>query len=70
LVPSSIMRPIGGIMTAQERIVELAEILSLGLMRVRATQSTALSPQSADVGLDSYSTPRMCVPDDQSGDHA
>ena len=57
-------------MRAQERIAELAEILSLGLMRVRASQSTALSPQSADVGLDRWATARMCVPDDQSGDHA
>ena len=57
-------------MTAQERIAELAEILSLGLMRVRAAQSTEHSPQSADVGLDSWATPRMCVLDDQSGDHA
>ena len=57
-------------MTAQERIVELAEILSLGLMRAQAAQSTALSPQSEDVGVDRSPTPRMCVPDDQSGDHA
>ena len=57
-------------MTAQERIAEVTEILSLGLMRVRAVQSTALSPQSADVGLDSWATPRMCVMDDQAGDHA
>jgi hypothetical protein len=57
-------------MSAQERVAELAEILSLGLMRVRAAQSTALSPQSADLGLDRWATPRMCVPDDQSGDHA
>jgi len=57
-------------MTAQERIAELAEILSLGLMRLRAAQSTALSPQSADVGLDRSAKPRMCVPDDQAGDHA
>ena len=57
-------------MTAPERISELTEILSLGLMRVRAAQSTALSPQSADFGLDRSPTPRMCVPDDQSGDQA
>jgi len=57
-------------MTAQERIGEIAEILSLGLMRVRAAQSTELSPQSADVGLDRWATPRMCVPDDKPGDHA
>ena len=57
-------------MTAQERIAELAEILSVGLMRVRAAQSTELSPQSADVGVDRWATPRMCVPDDQSGDRA
>ena len=57
-------------MTAQERIGEIAEILSLGLMRVRAAQSTALSTQSADVGLDSRATPRMCVLDDHSGDQA
>jgi hypothetical protein len=57
-------------MTAPERIAEVTEILSLGLVRVRAAQSTALSPQSADVGLDRYLAPRMCVPDDQSGDHA
>ena len=55
-------------MTAQERIVELAEILLLGLVRERAAQSTALSLQSADVGLDRSLTPRMCVSDDQSGD--
>lgn len=57
-------------MTAQERLAELAETLSLGLMRPRAAQSTALSPQSADVGLDRFAAPRMCVPDDQSGDSA
>ena len=57
-------------MTAQERLAEVAEILSLGLMRLRAAQSTELSPQLADVGLDSRATPRMCVPDHQSGDRA
>ena len=57
-------------MSAQERIGEIAEILSSGLMRVRAAQSTALSPQSADVGLDRCATPRMYVPDDQSGDQS
>jgi hypothetical protein len=56
--------------TAQERIGEIAEVFSLGLMRVRAAQSTALSLQSADVGLDRWATLRMCVPDDQPGDHA
>jgi hypothetical protein len=57
-------------MTATERLSEVAEILSLGLMRLRAAQSTELSLQSADVGVDSSATPRMCVPDHQSGAHA
>ena len=57
-------------MTAQERIAEVVEILSVGLMRLRAEQSTELSPQSADSVLDSSATPRMCVPDHQSGAHA
>ena len=54
-------------MTAQERIAEVTEILSLGLVRLRAAQSTKLSPQSADVGLDRLPTPRMCVPQNQPG---
>ncbi len=57
-------------MTAPERIAEVAEILSIGLMRLRAAQSTKLSPQSADVELDSSAQPRMCVPDYTSGAHA
>ena len=57
-------------MTAQERIAEVAEILSFGLMRLRAGQSTKLSPQSAECLLDSSATPRMCVPDHQSGAQA
>jgi hypothetical protein len=57
-------------MTARERLAEVAEILSLGLMRRRAGQSTELSPRSADSVLDSSATPRMCVPDHQSGAHA
>jgi hypothetical protein len=57
-------------MTAQERIAEVAEILSLGLMRLRAAQSTELLPQSADSALDSCATPRLCVPDHPSGAHA
>jgi hypothetical protein len=54
-------------MTAQERLTELTEILSLGLVRLRAAQSTKLSRQSADPGLDSSPTPRMCVLQDQPG---
>jgi hypothetical protein len=50
-------------MTARERLAEVAEILSLGFMRLRAGQSTELSPRSADVGVDSCATPRMCVSD-------
>ena len=57
-------------MTVSERLADLAEILSLGLMRLQARQSTELSPQSADSVLDSSATPRMCVPDHQSGAYA
>jgi hypothetical protein len=57
-------------MAAQERIAELAEILLLGVMRLRAAQSTELSPRSADVGVDSSAALRMCVPDHPSGAHA
>jgi hypothetical protein len=57
-------------MTASERLAEVAETLSLGFMRLRAAQSTELSPQSADSLLDSCATPRMCVPDHPSGAHA
>jgi hypothetical protein len=57
-------------MTASERLAELAEIFSLGLIRLRAAQSTELSPQSADSVLDSSARPRMCVPDHPSGVHA
>jgi hypothetical protein len=57
-------------MTPPERLAEVAEILSLPLMRGRAAQSTELSPQSADSALDSSATPRMCVSDHRSGDHA
>jgi hypothetical protein len=54
-------------MTAQERIGEVTEMLSLGLMRLRAAQSTELSPRSADSLLDSSVSLRMCVLDHQSG---
>lgn len=57
-------------MTVPERIAEAAEILSVGLMRLRAAQSTKHSVQSADSLLDSCATPRMCVPDQPSGAHA
>jgi hypothetical protein len=57
-------------MTVHERIAEVAEILSLGLNRLRAAQSTELSPQSAECLLDSSATPRMCVPDHKSRAHA
>ena len=49
-------------LTADERISELTEILSLGLLRLRAGQSTELSPRSADSLLDSSPTPRMHMP--------
>jgi hypothetical protein len=57
-------------MAAQERLTEVAEILSLGLMRLHSAQSTELSPKSADAGVDRCGAARMCVPDDQSRDHA
>ena len=42
------------LMTAAERLDEIAEILAAGLMRVRARQS---SPQSADFGESSLDCP-------------
>ena len=48
-----------GLMTAAERLGEVAEILAAGLMRARARQS---SPQSTDLGDSSLDCPA-----DQSG---
>ena len=49
-------------MTSDERIAAVAEILSLGLIRLRPAQSTELSPQSADPRLDDPRTARMSEP--------
>jgi hypothetical protein len=38
--------------TADERVNEIAEILAVGLMRVRARQSSALSPHGRESSLD------------------
>jgi hypothetical protein len=54
-------------MSADERIAEVGEILSVGLIRLRAAQSTQLSLQSADRRVDDRPPVRMCVPHDQSG---
>jgi hypothetical protein len=39
-------------LTAPERLAEIAEILAAGLMRLRARQSTPLSPHGGDSSLD------------------
>jgi hypothetical protein len=39
-------------MTAPERLAEIAEILAAGLMRLRARQSTHLSPDCGESSLD------------------
>lgn len=39
-------------MSAPERLAEIAEILAAGLMRLRARQSTPLSPDSRESSLD------------------
>jgi hypothetical protein len=57
-------------LSADERIVEMAEILSLGLMRLRSAQSTQLSLQSADHRVDRCAAARMCGPRHQSGAQA
>ena len=49
-------------MTSHERIAEVAEILSLGLIRLQSAQSTRLSPHSSDHRLDEPETARMCEP--------
>ena len=41
-----------GRMTAAERLAEIAEILAAGLMRLRARQSSPLSPDSGESSLD------------------
>jgi hypothetical protein len=46
-------------MTTEERIAEVAEILSAGLIRLQAAQSTKLSQHSADRPLDRAATARM-----------
>ena len=58
------------LMTTDERLAEIVEILAAGLIRLRSRQSTKLSPQSADHRLDRGATPRMHVPTDHSGAHA
>jgi hypothetical protein len=40
------------LMTAPERLDEIAEILAAGLMRLRARQSSPLSPRSGESSLD------------------
>ena len=40
------------VLTAAERLDELAEILATGLMRLRARQSSALSPHEGESSLD------------------
>ena len=47
-------------MTSHERIAAVAEILSLGLIRLQSAQSTELSPKSADHRLDDPHTASMC----------
>lgn len=49
-------------MTSDERIAEVAEMLSIGLIRLQSAQSTQLSLQSADHRLDEPETARMCEP--------
>ena len=49
-------------MTSDERIATVAEILSLGLIRLQSAQSTELSLQSPDHRLDDPRTARMCEP--------
>jgi hypothetical protein len=49
-------------LSADERLNEIAEILSLGLVRLRSAQSSQLSPQSADHRVDSSAAARMCGP--------
>jgi len=39
-------------LTAVERLAEIAEILAVGLMRLRARQSSSLSPESGESSLD------------------
>jgi len=39
-------------LTAVERLAEIAEILAAGLMRLRARQSSSLSPESGESSLD------------------
>ena len=43
-----------GRMTAPERLAEIAEILAAGLMRLRARQSSSLSPDSGESSLDCF----------------
>jgi hypothetical protein len=47
-------------MSPDERIAEIAEILSAGFIRLRSAQSTKLSPQCADDRLDRSAPARMC----------
>ena len=49
-------------MSADERISEIAEILSVGFIRLRSAQSTKLSPQYADHPLDRSDRARMFGP--------
>ena len=39
-------------MSAADRLAEVAEILAIGLMRLRARKSTPLSPHSGESSLD------------------
>ncbi len=39
-------------MSASERLTEIAEILALGLMRLHARKSSALSPHAGEGSLD------------------
>lgn len=49
-------------MTSTERIDELAEILSVGLSRLRSAQSSEVSQECADHRVDSPVGARMCGP--------
>jgi hypothetical protein len=49
---SNPLRP--DLMTPAERLAEIAEILAAGLIRLRARQSSPLSPDSGESSLDCY----------------
>lgn len=43
--------------TARERIAEIGELLAIGLVRLRARQSTSLSSGTGDSSVDCLATP-------------